>query len=120
MYSHDLRTPTNPNHPEEIGYCDFCQFKYPLAELRWVYDFIGPSLQNLRLRACPRDWDLPRPFLKPVRIVGPEGVVKDARPFQTAGGYNSVGPTPPILPSFPLAETIEGDIVPTPPIIAVP
>ncbi|MDE2106472.1 MAG: hypothetical protein KGL39_55170 [Patescibacteria group bacterium] len=112
MYPHDGHSPTNPDHPEEIGYCDRCSRRWYLRDLRWQTQYIGPSLQSLHLRVCPDDLDDPSPFLKPVRIQGPEGVVKDARPFQTAGGYNSVGPSAPILPNFPLAEAIEGDEVP--------
>jgi hypothetical protein len=82
--------------------------------LVWQYDQRGASLQNLRLRVCPRDLDDPSTFLRPIRIEGPEGVVKDARPFQASGGYNSTGPDLPTEPNFPLAIDIEGEADPGP------
>lgn len=79
-WPHDLHAPTNPNSPEEVGWCDRCYRKFPLSQLRFQYDYRGNSLQNLGIRVCPDDYDAPADQLRPVIIRGPEGVVRNPRP----------------------------------------
>jgi len=84
-------------------------FLYPLKDLVWQYEYRGPSLQSIWLRVCPRDLDIPNPQLQPIRIVGPEGTVKNPRPVNYAQLASGTGPTLPVEPAFPLADAIEGD-----------
>jgi hypothetical protein len=86
-WPHDLRTPTDINAPEPVGWCDRCYRKWPLAMLVWQYDYRGLAMQNLAIRVCPNDLDEPQPQLRPVIITGPEGVVKDPRPPYYAQNY---------------------------------
>lgn len=101
-YPHDLRAPTNPFSPEPVGFCERCSFKYPLAQLLWQTQQIGLTVRNIRLRVCPRCLDEPSPFLAPPIIRGPEGVVRDPRPFIYDSTYFATGPSP------PTPEAIEG------------
>jgi hypothetical protein len=114
MYSHDAKCPTSPEQPEPTGFCDRCQQKYFLKDLRWQWDQRGQSLQNLRIRVCPKDYDDPSTFLRPIEIRGPEGVVRDARPFLTSPSEEADGPQLPLAPNFPLAIDIESEADPGP------
>jgi hypothetical protein len=60
----------------------------------------GNSLQNIRIRVCPRDIDTPNEQLRPLIIVGPEGVVRDPRPYDYQANAQG-GPYGPVLPSGP-------------------
>jgi hypothetical protein len=99
-YPHDLHAPTDPVSPEPVGWCDRCQRKWPLALLQWQFGWVGNALQNLHLRVCPDDLDIPNEQLRPIIILGPEGVVRDPRPPIFAGA-NANGPTLPFAPSWP-------------------
>jgi hypothetical protein len=99
-YPHNLRAPTSPSAPEAVGVCVRCYFLYPLKELRWQYQWVGNKLQNIRLRVCPRDYDTPNEQLRPIIIQGPEGVVRDPRPYQHRADAQG-GPYGPVEPSGP-------------------
>lgn len=94
MYPHDLHCPTNINEPQDIGVCDRCYRKFYLSELVWQWDQRGNSVQNLRIRVCRDDLDEVATTLAPIVIVGPEGVVRDPRPYFYAQN-NLGGTTPP-------------------------
>jgi hypothetical protein len=93
-WPHDGRTPVKPNAPEEIGLCDRCYFRYPLSALTWQFEYRGNSLQNIWLRVCPRDLDIPQEQLRPVIIRGPESVVRNPRPYSYAANFAG-GTSPP-------------------------
>lgn len=99
-FPHDLRCPTDINAPEPVGWCDRGQHKEYLSRLFWQFQWVGNSLQNLHLRVCERCLDVPNDQLRPLILIGPEGVVKDPRPpiFSNA---NTMGPALPFTPSWP-------------------
>ena len=102
MYAHNLRAPTSINSPVPVGVCDRCGFLYPLDSLHWQFDWRGDKLQNLRLRVCPRDYDVAQEQNRPIIIRGPEGSLRDPRPPQWAAEA-AQGPSPqlPFLPNYP-------------------
>lgn len=108
MYPHDKNCPTDITSPEPVGVCDLCYQKFYLSELFWLFDFRGNNLQNLRLRVCRRDLDVPADQLRPIIIVGAEGVVRDPRPPQYAANAAG-GTTPPT--SAELSEIFD-DMIP--------
>lgn len=79
-YPHDLHAPTDLNEPLEVGWCDRCYRKFRLQDLLWQFDVRGNALVNLGIRVCAQDYDEPADILRPVIIMGPEGVVRDPRP----------------------------------------
>lgn len=123
-YPHDLRCPTDMEAPRATGICDRCGAKYWLDELPWQWDVRGNTLQNLRLRVCERCYDDPAWILKPVIIVGPEGVVKDPRPYlypqESSQGTSTVYDFAPNWPSpsdpynIPAASTAQGSEIVAP------
>jgi hypothetical protein len=76
----------NARSPRAAGICDRCGFLYQHADLRFQFDYRGPSIQNLRLMVCRRCEDKPQPQLGgklsqdpvPIRNARPE-------PFAIAG-----------------------------------
>lgn len=102
-WPHDLRTPTNPNAPEPVGWCDRGYHKWPLAQLAWQFDQRGNAIVNIGIRVCPRCMDEVATILAPVIIQGPEGVVLDPRPPQYqanfAGGVAAPTAANPIYPN---------------------
>lgn len=58
----------NPSNPTASGYCDSCDCVYPLAELKFQYEYRGTSQQNTWFRRCPRCLDIPQPQLKPLLL----------------------------------------------------
>ena len=111
-YAHDLKCPTDIDAPQAVGIDDRTGFKRYLADLAWQYDVRGNSVQNLRLRVGPEAYDDPAWILKPVIITGPEGVVKDPRPYNYAAdslGGEELMPFAPEWPAnLPIDETIDG------------
>jgi hypothetical protein len=98
----------NPLDFRPTGICDRSGFLRDLSDLSWQWDVRGASLQNLHLRVRPEDYDSPAWFLAPIIITGPEGVVRDPRPWS----YQQEAASPsgkqlPVLPNFPLAEALE-------------
>jgi hypothetical protein len=66
--------------PEQWGFCDRCNFRHMLDDLRWQWDFRGNALSNLRILVCRPCEDRPFELNRPV-VVGPDGVPpRDPRP----------------------------------------
>ena len=66
--------------PKPIGYCDRCNFRYYLDDLRWQFDWRGNALQNLRILVCKPCEDKPFELNRPI-IIGPDPYpLKDPRP----------------------------------------
>lgn len=93
-YAHDLHCPTDINSPQEVGWCDRCYRKYRLQDLDWQLDVRGNALVNLGIRVCSECYDSPADILRPVIIIGPEGVVRNPRPPSYAQNFAG-GTTPP-------------------------
>src|SRR5690349_2618198 len=92
-YPHDLRCPTNINHPEYVGYCQRCSTKRYFADLQFQFDFRGNALANLQILVCPECYDTPNEQLRPI-ITGPDGLPPKPRaapPFYV-GANTSVAP----------------------------
>lgn len=102
MYAHDIHCPTDISSPRAVGVCDRCYRKFYLDELYWQFDFRGEHLQNLRLRVCRDDLDVPQNQYRPIIIRGPEGTLRDPRPPQYAANA-AAGPSPnlPFTPQWP-------------------
>lgn len=67
------RAQVNPDSPRAFGVCDTCGFLYNLRELRWQFQYTGPTLVNLRFLVCDACYDTPQPQLKPV-ILPPDPI----------------------------------------------
>lgn len=82
---HLARAPTNPSNPEATGFCDRCNMIYYLSALQYQWDYRGLVLANLRIKVCPRCYDKPFEFNRPI-VLGPDPVpVRDPRPgFMTS------------------------------------
>lgn len=112
--AHDLRAPVDIERPEAPGICDRCGFKYPLSRLSWQYQWVGNSLQNIRLLVCiDRCLDVPAEFLRPIIIEGIEGSAgPNPRPYhyqqQMAQNQGPSLPFAPDNPSLPIEEPIQG------------
>lgn len=97
---HNALNPTNPSHPEEVGFCDrCCRFRY-LKDLIWQWEWAGQTLVNLRLLVCADScYDLPNEQNRTI-ILGPDpNPIKDPRPgfFQTQENAVGVPPIPPYV-----------------------
>jgi hypothetical protein len=106
---HNLRVHADLVHPRQYGICDRCSFLYFLDDLPFQYDQRGNSVTNTGLRVCERCYDLPATILKPVVIIGPEGVgQKNPRPTKYAQN-NAAGPSPqlPFTPGNPMAPVVQ-------------
>lgn len=101
-WPHSLRVTIPINTTVDWGVCDRCYFLFDLNDLVWQWDQRGRSLANLRIRVCPRCLDDPATTLAPIIIIGPEGVVRDPRPYQYEANAEG-GTTPPDLNGFPFA-----------------
>ena len=100
---HDALCPTNPSHPEPIGYCDRCNRRVYLSNLVWQFDWTGANLTNRFLRVCT---GVPNPCLdvpnEQARTiwVGPDPVpLRDPRPgyIQSQEAATGVPPIPPYV-----------------------
>jgi hypothetical protein len=111
-YPHNLRVYADLEHPSQWGIDDRTGFLEFLSNLPFQWDQRGNSVQNLRLRIAPEYQDKVATILKPVIIVGPEGVgLPDPRPTNYAAKMASTGPELPFAPSnpmLPVVEPIEG------------
>lgn len=87
MYPHDIHCPTNVQQPQPTGWCDRCYRKFFLSDLAWQWDVSGNKLANRRIRVCCECYDEPATTLYPIRIIGPEGTVRDPRPPNYAANF---------------------------------
>ncbi len=90
-WPHTLRATIPLNTTVDWGLCDRCYFLYDLEMLQFQFDQRGSSVQSLGIRVCPRCYDSVATTLAPIRILGPESVVRDPRPPQYAA--NAAGGT---------------------------
>lgn len=96
MYAHDLRAPTNPFRPQDVGYCERCNFKWYHSDLTFQHDWRGNALVSLNILVCPRCADKPQEQLRPI-IIGPDGLPPRPRPApghlaQQMAGTGSTAP----------------------------
>ena len=108
-YAHDLHCPTDSADPQEVGWCDRCYRKFYLKDLNWQYDVSGNSLQNLGIKVCQECYDKPADILRPIIIVGPEGVVRDPRPPAYAANFAGGVAAPESIGEFLSPSDIPGD-----------
>lgn len=74
------RARINSTHPEATGLCDRCGCLYDLKELQFEMQWMGPRLARTGYRICPRCFDKPFIFFKPI-LLGPDPLpVKEPRP----------------------------------------
>jgi hypothetical protein len=74
------RNYASTRRPRPIGYCDRCNRRDYLDELRWQWDWRGSSLQNLRILVCKPCEDIPQEQLRIVVIGADPYPLKDPRP----------------------------------------
>jgi hypothetical protein len=87
-YSHDIRCPTDQFQPVPVGFCDYCNFKYPLAALSWAMEWRGSALANLRFLVCSTCLDVPNEQFR-IIVIGPDPApLQDARPGFTQSQMN--------------------------------
>lgn len=70
------------NNPAALGVCDRCGALYNLRDLRWQFDWRGPSLQNLRILVCETCWDQPQENLRTIVLPPDPLPVMNPRPEQ--------------------------------------
>lgn len=77
--------------PRAWAFCDRCNFRYFLDDLRWQYDWRGSAMVNLRILVCRTCEDRPFELNRPI-LVGPDPVPpRDPRPGYIA---SEMGPAP--------------------------
>ena len=81
--------------------CDYCGFLYSHKALSWLYQYVGPNLQNQRFLVCKRCLDVPSDQLRPILLPIDPPPVFNARPEEyaadNAGNVTpQQGATPPI------------------------
>lgn len=119
-YAHSLRVHADLDHPSQWGICDRCGFlRFLSPDLPFQWDQRGNSVQNLHLRVCvDRCLDEVATILRPIIIVGPEGVGQpDPRPTHYAQQNAGTGPQLPFAPNnpdLPVVETAEGGTIVSP------
>lgn len=60
-------------YPRAFAVCDRCNFLYNHDQLRWQFQWAGPTLQNLRILVCQSCMDTPQIQLKTI-ILPPDPV----------------------------------------------
>jgi hypothetical protein len=55
--AHSPYAPINIFHPQPVGICDRCDFKWPLARLTEQRQWAGPTVVGLGLLVCPHCLD---------------------------------------------------------------
>lgn len=112
--AHSPYAPINLQHPEPVGYCDRCGFKYPLAQLVEQRQWAGPKTVGMGIRVCTRTCldELQQNGFRTI-IIGPDPVpLKNPRPggyqIQQMGGI----PTQFVLDDPIAGELDEGNIIP--------
>ncbi len=58
----------DPTSPTAAGQCDRCDCTYSLNQLQWELQWRGLSIQRTGFRVCPRCFDTPAEFLKPLLL----------------------------------------------------
>ena len=54
--------------PQAFAICDRCGFQYNHVDLRWQYEWTGPSLYNKRLLVCEKCTDTPNEQLRTILL----------------------------------------------------
>jgi hypothetical protein len=92
MIAHSPRAPINMFKPEPTGFCDRCNFLYPLAALTEQRAWAGPTTVGLGIRVCPRCLDqLQQNGLRTIVITPDPRPLQNPRPGYTAA---QMGPVP--------------------------
>lgn len=93
------RASIDPSNPRALGICDRCGAMYNHHQLKWLYDWRGTKLQNLRFLVCDSCYDqyqqngqrtiiLP-PDPIPIMNARPEQYVPDSNPLSAIGANPS-------------------------------
>jgi len=69
----------NPSAPAALGICDRCGDLHNLRNLRFQFDWAGPTMINKQVRVCPRCYDRPQEQLRTVILPPDPMPVRDAR-----------------------------------------
>lgn len=82
------------NNPNALGQCDRCSFIYNLKNLRFQFDWRGNVLTNLRIRVCPKCYDVPYQGNRPIKLPADPPPVMNARPITYAVEEEDGPPVP--------------------------
>jgi hypothetical protein len=115
------RARTSSANPEAHAICDRCGFRYNWVDLRWQYDWRGPSLQNVRILVCKTCQDTPQEQLRAIVVPADPTPITDARvqdfvaastDYQTTSGPTVIDPHTGIpIPSTTVVVDQNGDPV---------
>jgi hypothetical protein len=95
------RARTSATNPQAHAICDRCAFRFNLVNLRWQFDYAGPTLVNKRLLVCDTCYDEPNSQLRaivipadPVPVLNPrpEPFMWDQVDRRQVSGFNEVDP----------------------------
>ena len=104
------RARTSAKSPRAFGVCDRCGQWWNWVDLRFQFDWRGPTVQNLRILVCKHCYDTPQAQLRsivlpqdPVPIINarPEYFVEDETDYHTVNAAPVIDPVTgiPIPPS---------------------
>ena len=104
------RARTSAKSPRAFGVCDRCGQWWNWVDLRWQFDWRGPTVQNLRILVCKHCYDTPQAQLRsivlpqdPVPIINarPEYFIEDETDYHTVNAAPVTDPVTgiPIPPS---------------------
>jgi hypothetical protein len=62
------RARTNPQYPQAFAICDRCGFLYNHVDLKWQFEWRGPTLQNIRFLVCDDCLDVPQENVRAIAI----------------------------------------------------
>lgn len=99
MYPHLKYNPTNPAHPEPVGFCDRCNFFRYLKDLVFQMQWSGPAVTNTFLLVCPTCLDTLNEQGRTI-VIGPDPIpLKDPRPgfWPSEEAVAGVPPIPPYV-----------------------
>jgi hypothetical protein len=76
------RARVSAKKPEAQARCDRCSFWYNWVDLKWQYDWRGPTLANIRILVCNRCYDVPQENLRAIVLPADPVPIINARPEQ--------------------------------------
>ncbi len=86
------RANVSATNPRAFAICQRCGFLYNLDQLSWQYQFVGVTLQNLRILVCPTCLDTPSEQLRQIILPVDPVPMLNARPENYVSNNNPLSP----------------------------
>lgn len=90
------RARTSAKNPRAHAICDRCGFRYNHEDLKWQYEYRGPTLQNIRILVCRTCLDIPQENVRTISLPADPVPIMQPRTQDFADAetdYRSLGPT---------------------------